>query len=46
MVTAFNGCEALELYENESNSIDLILTDLEMPEMGESTLGTTVSDFP
>jgi CheY-like chemotaxis protein len=38
VLTASNGREALELYENESNSIDLVLTDLVMPEMGGKAL--------
>ena len=34
VVTAANGAEALELFESSSDAVDLLITDIVMPEMG------------
>ncbi|MGH7510150.1 MAG: PAS domain S-box protein [Gemmatimonadales bacterium] len=38
VIEASNGADALRIYENNANGIDLVLTDLVMPEMGGNEL--------
>lgn len=42
VLTASNGREALQLYERSRREIDLVLTDIVMPEMGGKELGETL----
>jgi PAS domain S-box-containing protein len=39
---AFNGIEALEVYKENKDSIDLIITDLTMPKMSGTTLAREI----
>jgi YesN/AraC family two-component response regulator len=38
VIEARNGADALRIYENSDTGIDLVLTDLVMPEMGGNEL--------
>jgi len=47
IIEASNGKEALELYESNNNRIDLVLTDVIMPEMsGRKLVETLVEQYP
>ncbi len=47
VLTAANGRKALQLYQQNAQQIDLVLTDLVMPEMGGEELLTTLKqDYP
>lgn len=42
VLAAANGAEAIQLYAPRANEIDLVVTDLGMPEMGGAKLGATL----
>lgn len=44
VLTANNGREALQVYERSREEIDLVLTDIVMPEMGGKELGETLKN--
>jgi len=47
IVTAHDGSEGLQMYENETDGIDLIITDLVMPSFsGVSLIGVIKQKYP
>ena len=45
VISAVNGAEALEIWQDSSSSIDLLITDLVMPEVGGLELAETCRRF-